>query len=78
MVKWEYILGKTPTIAKHAQWACLAIVGLFPKMYSPEIFDEIKKNCKENKSDLTSVIDVVHGAKNISNPSEVIPEVSES
>ena len=36
-------------------------------MNSPEIFDEIKKSCKVKKSDLTSVVDDVHGAQNISN-----------
>ena len=40
---------------------------LFSKMESPEIFDEIKKSCKSKNSDLTSVIDDVHGAQNISN-----------
>ena len=39
---------------------------LLSKMDSPEIFEEIKKTCKEKISDLTSVIDDVHGARNIS------------
>ena len=40
---------------------------LVAKMGSPEIFEEIKKSCKDNNSDLTSVVDDVHGAQNISN-----------
>ena len=40
---------------------------LISKMGSPEMFEEIKKVCKDNKSDLTSVVDDVHGAQNISN-----------
>ena len=40
---------------------------LFSKMGSPTIFEEIKKSCRSRNSDLTSVIDDVHGAKNISN-----------
>ena len=43
-------------------------------MDSPEIFDEIKKTCKENTSDLTSVVDDVHGANNISNHFKTIYE----
>ena len=35
-------------------------------MESPEIFEEIKKSCKSNHSDLTSVVDDVHGTQNIS------------
>ena len=31
------------------------------------MFEEIKKSCRNKKSDLTSVIDDVHGAQNISN-----------
>ena len=38
---------------------------LVSKINSPELFEEIKKACKENKSDVTSVIDDVHGANNI-------------
>ena len=34
-------------------------------MNSPEIFLEIKKSCKENSSNITSVVDDIHGAKNI-------------
>ena len=37
------------------------------KMGSPEMFEEIKQACKNKKSDITSVIDEVHGAQNISN-----------
>ena len=40
---------------------------LFSKMGSPTMFEEIKKSCRSRNSDLTSVIDDVHGAKNISN-----------
>ena len=40
---------------------------LLSKLSSAEIFDEIKKSCKDKNSDLTSVIDDVHGAQNISN-----------
>ena len=36
------------------------------KMGSPEMFEEIKLACKNKKSETTSVIDEVHGAKNIS------------
>ena len=37
------------------------------KMGTPEMFDEIKNICRNRKTDLTSVVDDVHGAKNISN-----------
>ena len=37
------------------------------KMGSPDMFEEIKKSCRNTKSDVTSVIDDVHGARNISN-----------
>ena len=40
---------------------------LISKMGSPEMFEEIKKSCKDRNSDLTSVVDDVHGAQNISN-----------
>ena len=40
---------------------------LISRMESPEIFEEIKKSCKASNSDLTSVIDDVHGSQNISN-----------
>ena len=43
-------------------------------MESPEIFDEIKKSCKEKNSDITSVIDDVHGARNISNHFKTVYE----
>ena len=36
-------------------------------MGTPEMFDEIKNICRNRKNDLTSVVDDVHGAKNISN-----------
>ena len=38
------------------------------------MFEEIKKSCKDKNSDLTSVVDDVHGAKNISNHFKVIYE----
>ena len=47
---------------------------LLSKMESPEIFDEIKKSCKEKNSDITSVIDDVHGARNISNHFKTVYE----
>ena len=34
-------------------------------MNSPKLFEEIKKSCKETNSNLTSVVDDIHGAKNI-------------
>ena len=37
------------------------------KMGSPGMFEEIKKSCRNIKSDVTAVIDDVHGAGNISN-----------
>ena len=37
------------------------------KMGSPGMFEEIKKSCRNRKSDVTAVIDAVHGAGNISN-----------
>ena len=40
---------------------------IISKMGSQDLFEEIKKSCKDKKSDLTSVIDDVHGAENISN-----------
>ena len=36
-------------------------------MGSPSMFEEIKKTCRNKNSDTTSVVDDVHGAKNISN-----------
>ena len=39
---------------------------LLSKIDSPDIFEDIKRSCKEKNSDLTSVVDDVHGAKNIS------------
>ena len=36
-------------------------------MESPEIFDEIKKSSKSRNSDLTSVVDDIHWAQNITN-----------
>ena len=36
-------------------------------MGTPKMFDEIKNICRNRKTDLTSVVDDVHGAKNISN-----------
>ena len=47
---------------------------LLSKINTPEIFDEIKKTCKDKSSDLTSVIDDVHGAKSISNHFKLIYE----
>ena len=47
---------------------------LLSKMDSPDIFEEIKKSCKEKNSDLPSVIDDVHGAKNISQHFKTIYE----
>ena len=35
-------------------------------MDTHEMFEEIKNSCKEKRSDLTSVIDDIHGARNIS------------
>ena len=43
-------------------------------MDSPDIFENIKKACKEKNSDLTSVIDDVHGSKNISRHFKTIYE----
>ena len=40
---------------------------IISKMGSQDLFEEIKKSCKDKKSDITSVIDDVHGAENISN-----------
>ena len=40
---------------------------LLSKLESPDIFQEIKKSCKSKHSDLTSVVDDVHGAHNITN-----------
>ena len=34
-------------------------------MNSPKLFEEIKKASKETNSNLTSVVDDIHGAKNI-------------
>ena len=38
---------------------------LVSKLNSPELFEEIKKTCKEKTSNITSVIDDIHGARNI-------------
>ena len=38
---------------------------LVSKVNSPELFEEIKKACKEKSSNVSSVIDDIHGAKNI-------------
>ena len=38
---------------------------LVSKMNSPELFEEIKKVCKEKTSNVSSVIDDIHGSKNI-------------
>ena len=47
---------------------------LLSKIDSPDIFEDIKKACKEKNSDLTSVIDDVHGSKNISRHFKTIYE----
>ena len=36
------------------------------KLGTTELFEELKKSCKENNSNVSSVIDDVHGARNIS------------
>ena len=36
-------------------------------MGSPGMFEEIKKAWRDNKSDVSSVVDDIHGARNISN-----------
>ena len=38
---------------------------LVSKIGSPDMFDEIKKSCKNKKSELSAVIDEVHGSQNI-------------
>ena len=38
---------------------------LVSKLNSPELFEEIKKTCKEKTSNITSVRDDIHGARNI-------------
>ena len=38
---------------------------LVSKMNSPKLFEEIKKVCKEKTSNVSSVIDDIHGSKNI-------------
>ena len=38
---------------------------LVSRMDSPDLFKEIKKVCKEKNSDVTSVVDDIHGAENI-------------
>ena len=40
---------------------------LFAKMGKPEMFEEIKKSCRDLNSEPSSVIDDVHGAQKISN-----------
>ena len=40
---------------------------LVSKMGTSEVYEEIKKSCKDKNSDLTSVVDDIHGAVNISN-----------
>ena len=43
-------------------------------MGTPDMFEEIKKACRDTNSDVTSVIDDVHGARNISNHFKTIYE----
>ena len=38
---------------------------LVSKLKSPDLFEEIKNTCKEKNSNVPSVIDDIHGAKNI-------------
>ena len=40
---------------------------LVSKLGSTDLFDEIKKLCKDRKSEVPALIDGVHGAQNISN-----------
>ena len=44
------------------------------KMNSPELFEEIKKICKEKSSNVSSVIDDIHGSKNITEHFKTIYE----
>ena len=43
-------------------------------MNSPNLFEKIKKVCKETNSNVTSVIDDIHGAKNITEQFKTIYE----
>ena len=47
---------------------------LISNMNSPNLFEEIKKACKETNSNVTSVIDDIHGAKNITEHFKTIYE----
>ena len=47
---------------------------LISNMNSPNLFEEIKKACKETNSNVTSVIDDIHGAKNITEQFKTIYE----
>ena len=57
---WEELCEKSSVIQTENS-------KLVSKLGTPDLFEEIKKLCKDKKSELTSVVDDVHGAKNISN-----------
>ena len=40
---------------------------LVSKLGSTDLFDEIKKLCKDRKSEVAATVDEAHGAENISN-----------
>ena len=47
---------------------------LVSRMNSPDLFKEIKDICKEKTSNISSVIDDIHGSKNITKHSKNIYE----